>query len=145
MRWQGMGSKLRDVAANACGACRCILWRGLMRAPIGAIAAGLLLATHAQAATGPNIGTTAVAKNEVTGTQGAARRALKGGDVVFQDERIATGSTGAAQLLFRDATALTLGPNTEVILDTFVYDPNRGTGEMKIRAMTGAFRFVTDR
>ena len=105
-----------------------------------ALAAG---ATGAQAATSPQIGTAAVTKNSVTGALGATQRTLKRGDGVFQNESIKTGKDAGAQLLFRDETALTIGPDSHVLLDKLVYDPDKKTGEMSIRAVSGAFRFVT--
>lgn len=107
------------------------------------IAAGSMAAVEAHGATEVRIGTAASAKNEVTGTLGAARRVLKLGDGVFQNESIATGNAASAQILFADETALTMGPNSRVILDKLIYEPNKRTGELAIRATTGAFRFVT--
>jgi len=101
------------------------------------------LAAHAQAATSPQIGTAAVTKNSVTGALGSTQRTLKRGDGVFQNESIKTGKDAGAQLLFRDETALTMGPESHVTLDKLVYDPDKKTGEMSIRAVSGAFRFVT--
>lgn len=97
----------------------------------------------AWAAGDPKIGTAAVASNDVNGTLGRERRALKRGDGVFQNETIATGRDARAQLLFNDETALTMGPDSRVTLDTLVYDPNKKSGQMTIRAVAGAFRFVT--
>lgn len=101
------------------------------------------LVPAAHAATPSEIGTTAVTKNSVTGLLGNAQRTLKRGDGVFQNESIATGKDAGAQLLFRDETALTMGPESRVTLDKLIYDPDKKTGEMTIRAVTGAFRFVT--
>lgn len=107
------------------------------------IAAGTVAAAGAQAATEIRVGTTASAKNDVTGLLGSARRALKLGDGVFQNESIATGASASAQILFADETALTMGPNSRVTLDKAVYDPDKRKGELVLRATTGAFRFVT--
>lgn len=114
--------------------------RKFLYAPLLALAAA---ATQAQAATPPQIGTAAVTKNDVTGALGGKQRALKRGDGVFQNESIKTGRDAGAQLLFRDETALTIGPESHVTLDRLVYDPEKKTGEMSIRAVSGAFRFVT--
>jgi hypothetical protein len=117
-----------------------ILMRTFPYVPLLAIAA---FAAHAQAATPPQIGTAAVTKNNVTGALGNTQRALKRGDGVFQNESIKTGKDAGAQLLFRDETALTMGPESHVTLDKLVYDPDKKTGELSIRAVSGAFRFVT--
>jgi hypothetical protein len=114
-----------------------------MRAILGVVPIACLLAGGAAWSTTPKIGTTAVAEKDVSGTLGKERRSLKRGDGVFQNELIATGQGASAQVLFNDETALTIGPNAQVILDSFVYDPNKRSGAMTIRAMTGAFRFVS--
>lgn len=111
--------------------------------PLAFLAAASVAAGSAHAATEIRIGTTASAKNDVTGLLGSARRMLKLGDGVFQNESIATGSAASAQILFTDETALTMGPNSRVTLDKAIYDPGKRKGELVIRATTGAFRFVT--
>jgi hypothetical protein len=97
----------------------------------------------AMAQTGDRIGIASVAKNDVVGTLGSAQRPLKIGDVVSQNERIRTGADSTAQLLFRDETTLSMGPDSVVVLDKAVYDPRTRTGEVTMRAVTGAFRFVS--
>jgi len=111
--------------------------------PLVLIAAGSVAAADAYAATEIRIGTTASAKNDVSGQLAGTRRSLKLGDGVFQNESIATGTGASAQLLFTDETALTMGPNSRVILDKAIYDPATRKGELVLRATTGAFRFVS--
>jgi hypothetical protein len=115
-----------------------------MRALLPAIAAVLsAAAAHAQAATEPRIGSAAVSKNSVTGTLGSSKRSLGVGDPVFQNENIATGADSRAQILFADETALSIGPNSVMQLDRFAYDPDKRSGQLTFRAVTGAFRMVT--
>ncbi len=115
----------------------------MRKLPLVLAAAGSVAAAGANAATDIRIGTTASAKNEVSGHLGGTRRALKLGDGVFQNESIATGAGASAQILFTDETALTLGPNSRVTLDKAVYDPAGRKGELVLRATSGAFRFVS--
>jgi len=49
---------------------------------------------------------------------------------------------GQAQMLFIDESAFTVGPNSEVVLDEFVFDPDTGTGRLALTATKGVFRFV---
>ena len=70
------------------------------------------------------------------------QRVLKVGVDVFADERITTGADDRAHLLFADGSALTVGPNAELTIDRFVYDPNKGTGDLAISATRGVFRLV---
>lgn len=89
------------------------------------------------------IGTTAIAENKVTGSLEKQLRRLKAGDGVHLDEMIATGAKGKAQLIFKDETALTIGPRSEVTLTTFVYDPDPNKGKVVVSAAKGVFRFIT--
>ena len=86
------------------------------------IFASVALAAAAQAATSPQIGTTAVTKNSVTGLLGKEQRTLKRGDRVHQDESIATGRDAGAQILFQDEAALTMGPDSRVTLHKLIFD-----------------------
>jgi hypothetical protein len=97
--------------------------------------------TAAQAAT-PKIGVAAAAKNNVQGIQGRTTRPLSTGSDVFTNERIRTGENSLAQILFLDKTTLIMGARAELTLDKFVYSP-RGTGQVVLNALQGAFRFVT--
>ena len=101
----------------------------------------LVAAVPAHAA--EDIGVAAAVANRVTGTLGTDMRTLKVGDGVFQDETIDTAKKSTAQLLFRDETTLTIGPNSSVVLHTFVYDPETNTGRVVLNTIKGAFRFIT--
>jgi hypothetical protein len=61
---------------------------------------------------------------------------------VVQDERVQSSATGRGQLLFLDQTTLSLAPNTTIVLDRFVFDPNRGSGEIGLQLTEGALRFI---
>jgi hypothetical protein len=100
-------------------------------------------AQSASAQDAARIGTTASATDDVQGRRGSIERAIKVGDGVFRDEVIRTGKSAKAQLLFRDETILTMGPSSELVLDKFVYDPDKKAGAMTIKALSGAFRFVS--
>jgi hypothetical protein len=43
---------------------------------------------------------------------------------------------------FVDGTRLTLGPNADVIIDDFVYNPNGGVNNAALRVTGGAMRLV---
>jgi hypothetical protein len=86
------------------------------------------------------IGTANSVKPEATGSIAGT---LSAGSGVHASENINTGSSGQADLRFLDNSNLTVGPGSNVRLDKFVYDPNKGTGGVAIEASRGAFRFVT--
>lgn len=104
---------------------------------VTALATGL----SAQTQSG-DIGVAATVVNRVEGTVGAQTSTKKTGDKVFQNELIRTGSASKGQLLFRDETSLTIGPESEVKLDQFVYNP-QGTSSVTVNATKGVFRFIS--
>src|SRR5947209_8340671 len=71
----------------------------------------------------------------------AARRLVIGQDVVF-NERITTQEAGQTQLLFVDESSMTVGPNSDVTIDQFVYDPRTGTGKLAMTTTKGLLRYV---
>lgn len=60
---------------------------------------------------------------------------------VFAQELVKTGARGSTELEFLDNTHLVVGPNGEVRLDDFVYDPSSATGGGQISLKVGAFRY----
>jgi hypothetical protein len=74
----------------------------------------------------------------------AARPAVVGTPVHLKDE-LRTGPNGRMLVTFRDDTELTLGEKASMVIDRYVYDPDKGKGETLLRTTKGAFRFVTGR
>jgi hypothetical protein len=56
---------------------------------------------------------------------------------------ILTGPNGRLQVLLNDETVFTLGPNSDMTLDEFVYDPKTAAGKVTANISKGLFRFVT--
>jgi hypothetical protein len=69
-------------------------------------------------------------------------RVLHVGIDVFASERVRTGPADRAHLVFRDGSALSVGANSELTIDRFVYDPNSQNGDLAFTVARGAFRFV---
>jgi hypothetical protein len=89
------------------------------------------------------IGVSSAVNPEATGiSPGApARRLVLGQEIVF-NEQIRTGATGQTQILFVDGSAMTIGPDSFMVIDQFSYDPNSGGGTLKIDLERGQVRFV---
>ena len=109
-------------------------------------AASVALATAlpARAATeGVKVGTAAAAKPGVTGTPPQQeKRVIEVGTNVLADERIVTSANSQAQLLFNDGSSFSVGPDSDIVIDKFVFDPESGSGEMSLSVGKGVFRFV---
>lgn len=79
---------------------------------------------------------------EGTRTSGETRD-LRWNEPVFSEETVMTGPDAHTELQFVDQTHLSVGANSQVVLDSFVYDPSQGTGDAVITFGKGFFRFVT--
>ncbi|HWT31156.1 MAG TPA: FecR domain-containing protein, partial [Propylenella sp.] len=92
---------------------------------------------------GQTVGTTGAVNPSATGSPpGGGERVLEiGSDVVFR-ERIRTTGSGSLQVLFVDTTTLSIGPNSDLLIDEFVYNPNAGTGSFAATLTRGSLRFV---
>lgn len=107
-----------------------------------ALCASLLTANNALAVD-TKVGVTSAVIPQFRGTRESGEtRVLQIGVDVFVNERVTTGPTGKAQLLFLDGSALSVGPNSDVVLDEFVYDVDAGTGKLAFSATKGLFRLV---
>lgn len=116
--------------------------RAIRTSLISLLAAAALL-PGAGAFAQADIGAAASIVNTVNGERpGSPPRQLAVGDRVYQSEVIATAVDGRGQLLFRDETALTVGPESRVTLDRFVYNPN-GQSAVSLNTGKGVFRFVS--
>ncbi|AVT81139.1 FecR domain-containing protein [Rhodopseudomonas palustris] len=69
-------------------------------------------------------------------------RTISIGQSIAHKERIKTTDKGSVQILFIDKTSMTVGPNSDLTIDEYVYDPNAGTGKLAARLGKGALRFV---
>ncbi|MGP0091608.1 MAG: FecR domain-containing protein [Xanthobacteraceae bacterium] len=114
-------------------------WRGWLISAIAIAGAVHVTASLAQ----PHIGSAASARNLVEGIIGSETQPIVAGTTLFLNERVRTGDESQAQLVFLDETNLAVGPKSEVTLNRFVYNPDRGTGRIAIEASRGVFRFVT--
>ncbi len=73
----------------------------------------------------------------------AVGRVINSGKPLFLNDHVTTDRVGKLQVLLRDETVFTLGPNADMVLDEFVYDPKSGGGKVTAQIGKGAFRFVT--
>lgn len=119
--------------------------RHTFRAMMLATSACLLASPAVWAAT-DEIGTAAAVNPDSFGFPPNAERRtlLVGADVVFR-ERIQTFAGGQTQILFVDESSLTIGPNSEILLDEFVYDPAAKSGRLSVTAAQGLLRYVGGR
>lgn len=89
------------------------------------------------------VGVTSAAEGDPRGKPPTeAERVLRVGVDVQANELITTQANDRAHLMFLDGTSLSVGPNAQLTIDKFVYDPTTKTGDLAINASKGVFRLV---
>ena len=90
------------------------------------------------------VGVAAAVRGNVEITSaGAVGHIVQSGRPIFMGDVITTGTAGRLQILLLDETVFTIGPNSSIVIDTFVYDPKTDDGRIVAQVLKGAFRFVT--
>lgn len=89
------------------------------------------------------IGSAIAVTNVVTAEIAKDKRRLTTGDDVHQNELIEVGEESLGELKFRDDTKLALGAGSRVVLDKYVYDPDKTSGSIIMNLVKGTFRFIT--
>jgi hypothetical protein len=93
-----------------------------------------------------NSGVTAAVNQAAHATApGGAVRTIVIGDNVVTNEKIDTDGAGLVQILLPDGTTFTVGPNSSLIIDKFVYDPDANTAQVTASIARGVFRFIGGR
>jgi len=90
-----------------------------------------------------NVGVTGAVNPHAVGQPPAGSvEQLAIGQNVVRNEKISTFNKGQVQLIFSDQSTLTLGENSEIVIDEFVYDPQKQAGSMTATVTTGVLRYV---
>jgi len=75
----------------------------------------------------------------------SATVAAKPGQVVFANDALRTGGDGSVGITLMDDTRLSLGPNSEVRLERYVYAPAEGGFGMVLNFVRGVAAYVSGR
>jgi FecR protein len=117
----------RALVASALALCTTLAWS---QAPGGVAEAG-------------RIGTFKQVQGEIRLGKDATSPAPRPGDALRAGDRIATGKDGAASLMLKDGTLLTLGPNSTADLSQFQFDSTTQDGNLLVELLQGSVRVVT--
>ncbi|GGD11534.1 FecR family protein [Aureimonas glaciei] len=102
-----------------------------------------LILTQTVPAAAQTVGVTAAVNQAARSIRpNAAIRTIALGDNVIHNERIETDTVGLLQILLADGTTFTVGPNSALAIDRFVYDPDAGTAQVAATLTKGVFRFI---
>ena len=80
---------------------------------------------------------------DLTPASGQAKHQTTSGEDIFLGDAISSYDESGMQLMLLDETVFTIGANTDITVDEFVYDPATGAGEVTASVAKGVFRFVT--
>lgn len=116
--------------------------RFLLFTAVAAVIAGSI----AQPVSAQEIGAVEDVRAEAFGTPPAAGRSrIAAARRLVANEAIETGLDAAVGLRFVDQTVFRIGPDAQVTLDRFAFNPNGTAGALALQLGRGAFRFVSGR
>ncbi len=120
---------------------------GIMRFLSGIFSLALFLGVGFPAAAQlfgqPSVGNANIVVKTVTGTMDGSVTQLSLQDDIYHNELIETFEDSATELSFLDETTINLGPNSSVVLDEFVYDPDPSNSSFVLSVTQGALRFTS--
>lgn len=105
-----------------------------------ALTGATLPGAFAQTASTPQAGVVSAITASAPAT--ANRKTVVVGDNVVPGETLRTGPDGQLHVLFLDQSAVTLGADSELVIDTFTYDPATKQGQIRLRLNQGLLRVV---
>ena len=111
--------------------------------PAAILGVSLSLAAAPATAAEERIGEAQAVIDRASASGEVGERELSVGAEVFLGDRVMTDGQGTAQLLFKDGTRMVVGPNSELMLDSFVFRSAAAENQFAVRALGGAFRFIT--
>ena len=89
------------------------------------------------------VGVAAAVRGAVEVQSAGVVRTPIGGESMLLGDRVRTRAQSGMQILLLDESVFTIGEGNDLVIDRFVYDPDRSAGEIAARATQGFFRFVS--
>jgi len=78
-------------------------------------------------------------------TPKAVGKNVSSGDPIYLGDRIESGPKAGLQVMLMDETIFTIGADSAIVIDKFIYDPARSAGKVSAKVLKGVFRFVSGR
>jgi len=89
------------------------------------------------------IGTTKTIKGGVSVIRNGKQIPITIGDGIFQNDSIRTGKASSVGIIFQDNTILSLGPDSEILIDKYVFAPEKGIFSMIARMIKGTASYFS--
>ncbi len=98
-------------------------------------------------ALGQRVGVTGAVRGavQIAPAGGAVGEVARSGAPVHLGDRVRSGPEAGLQVILLDETVFSIGPDAELVIDEFVYDPKTDAGTVAASVTKGAFRFITGR
>lgn len=106
------------------------------------IFAGALACAPAQAQEASRAGGVTAVQGNAIAVRGASQDDLGLNDPIFRNDILETGPDAKLRVTFVDNTQLTLGPDADVVIDDFVYAPDKKVGNAALRITAGTARVL---
>ena len=116
-----------------------------LRRSVGILAVLLGAATPALAQQNDAAGRIKVVSGSAFIVRGSETIPARAGELVFAADGLRTGDAGTVGVTLKDDTRLSLGPNSEVRLERYVYAPGNGGLGMVLRFVRGMAAYVSGR
>ena len=79
----------------------------------------------------------------ISGTVKTGQRELKAGDKIYLNETIYAGEGSGTQILLLDQSTFTIGADSEVVMDTFIFDPATNDGKIVASVKQGSLKVIS--
>tara|TARA_Y100000816_G_scaffold264947_1_gene224441 strand:+ start:130 stop:1290 length:1161 start_codon:yes stop_codon:yes gene_type:complete len=79
----------------------------------------------------------------ISGNVKTETRELKTGDKIYLNETIISGQNSGTQILLLDQSTFTVGEDSEVVMDTFIYDPETSDGKIVASVKQGSLKVIS--
>lgn len=89
------------------------------------------------------IGIAKVVKGQMNAVGPEGSRTLSEGNAVFKGDTVSTAKSSGGSIEFTDKTVLNVGEGSKISLDQYVYNADKGSGQVLFKMAQGTFRAVT--
>jgi len=134
-----VASNLKALYAPACSL------TGRVGFGLAGIAVCALLVSPPAYARGEQAGVSAAVRGDVelAEAKGIVGTQVESGQPIYLGDYITSSPGSGMQILLMDETVFTIGPNSEIAIDDFVYDPANNQGHMSASITRGVVRVLT--
>jgi hypothetical protein len=89
------------------------------------------------------IGKTKTGNGDIVVIRSGKKKPINIGDKLYQKDIIRTGTDSSVGIIFEDNTILSLGPNSEIVIDEYVFAPEKGMLSMITRMVKGTASYIS--